>query len=181
MASSLHRSRWRPLVAAAIFVLLPLVLAAAPAAAQGKTQAPPLPDRREAARLIWTSLIALDQANRTGNYTVLRDLAAPSFQRTNDAARLAAIFARLRKQDIGLDRVVLETPVIRRGPEAMKDGRVRISGFFPTRPEGILFDLIFERVGHEWRLYGISVAPSEPPPVEPGQVPAPRPAKPQPQ
>ena len=40
--------------------------------------------------LVRTTLLALDQANKTGNYTVLRDLAAPGFQ-VDTAARLAEI------------------------------------------------------------------------------------------
>ena len=42
-------------------------------------------------------LIALDQANKTGNYTVLRDLGSPAFQ-ANTAARLGEIFAGLRHE-----------------------------------------------------------------------------------
>lgn len=160
-------------MAAAILVFFVSLLLPGPLGfAQEKP--PPLPDRREAARLVWSTLIALDHANRTGNYTVLRDLAGPSFRDANDPARLAQIFARLREQDIGLDQVVLVVPVFQRGPERTEDGKARIRGFFPTRPEGILFDLLFERVGSEWKLFGLSVAPAEPPEIEPGQVPPPR-------
>jgi hypothetical protein len=38
--------------------------------------------------LIRQTLLALDQANKTGNYTVLRDLGSPDFQ-ANTAAGLA--------------------------------------------------------------------------------------------
>ena len=167
---------WRLRRAAATFLFLAfgmgLVFGVTAASAQEKP--PPLPDRREAARLVWSTLIALDHANRTGNYTVLRDLAGPSFREANDPARLAQIFARFRQEDIGLDQVVLVVPVFQRGPERTEDGKARVSGFFPTRPESILFDLIFERAEGEWKLFGISVAPAEPPEVEPGQVPPPR-------
>ena len=39
--------------------------------------------------LINSAMIALNQANATGNYTVLRDMAAPGFQRANSPERLA--------------------------------------------------------------------------------------------
>ena len=45
-------------------------------------------DRNGVLILIRTALLALDQANKTGNYTVLRDLGSPDFQ-VNTAARLA--------------------------------------------------------------------------------------------
>jgi hypothetical protein len=43
--------------------------------------------------LIRSSLIALNQANVTGNYSVLRDIGAPDFKQANGADRLAQIFA----------------------------------------------------------------------------------------
>jgi hypothetical protein len=45
-------------------------------------------DRNGVIILIRETLIALDQANKTGNYTVLRDLGAPAFQ-ANSARGLA--------------------------------------------------------------------------------------------
>jgi hypothetical protein len=39
--------------------------------------------------LIRSSLIALNQANVTGNYSVLRDIGAPDFKQANGADRLA--------------------------------------------------------------------------------------------
>src|SRR3954466_1644296 len=70
-------------------------------------EAPPPPpkpaqiDRNGVLILIRSSLLALDQANKTGNYTVLRDLGAPGFQ-TNTAARLAEIFAKQRNDNLDL-------------------------------------------------------------------------------
>jgi hypothetical protein len=49
-------------------------------------------DRNGVIILIRSTLLALDHANKTGNYTVLRDLGSPGFQ-TNTDARLAEIFA----------------------------------------------------------------------------------------
>ena len=42
-------------------------------------------DRNGVLILVRSAILALDQANKTGNYTVLRDLGAPGFQ-TNSAA-----------------------------------------------------------------------------------------------
>ncbi len=33
---------------------------------------------------------------------------------------------------------------------------LRITGFFPTSPERVNFDLIFQPVQGKWRLYGIA-------------------------
>jgi hypothetical protein len=53
---------------------------------------PKMPDQYKLNLLIRTTIIAINQANKTGNYTVLRDLAAPDFQNVNSAEKLAEIF-----------------------------------------------------------------------------------------
>ena len=50
--------------------------------------------------LIRTSLVAVQQASATGNFTVLRDLGAPDFRERNSAADLARIFGVVREQRI---------------------------------------------------------------------------------
>jgi hypothetical protein len=47
--------------------------------------------------LIRSTLLTLNDANRSGNYTVLRDLAAPDFQARNTAADLSQSFSDLRR------------------------------------------------------------------------------------
>jgi hypothetical protein len=143
---------WLRVVARA--ALLSAVLAA-PATAQ---TAPP--SKGEVARLVWTTLIALDHANRTGNYTVLRDLSAPGFRAANDAARLAGVFARTR--DLPLGRVVLYAPQMAVPPEIVEDGALRLRGRIPMRPEAVLFDMLFAQQGVDWRLLGLSVGRGEP-------------------
>ncbi len=162
---------WRPpALAVAIFMALAPVGHAHEASA-GAAQAP---DRQETARLIWTTLIAVDHANRTGNYSVLRDLAAPSFRDANNAARLAGIFARFRERDIGLRRVVLASPVYAEPPKILDSGLYRVRGSFPFRPVGINFDLLFQHSDAGWQLFGVSIAPAEmpaPPADDPPQEP----------
>jgi hypothetical protein len=90
-----------------------LLFTSSPAAAQPGSRAAQLPaaqqqavqppvDALTVARLVWSSLAALDHANQTGNYSVLRDLGAPSFQVNNSAATLAGIFERIRTAQIDL-------------------------------------------------------------------------------
>src|SRR5262249_54607445 len=68
---------------------------------QAQAPKPAQIDRNGVLILIRTALLALDQANKTGNYTVLRDLGAPDFQ-ANTAARLAEIFAQQRRDNVDL-------------------------------------------------------------------------------
>jgi hypothetical protein len=112
--------------------------------------------------LIRTTLIALNQANATGNYSVLRDLAAPDFQQANTQARLADIFANIRNKNIDLSPTLFYTPQLVRPPRIEANGLLRLSGRIPTQPEQVNFDLAFQLVKNDWRLYGIAVDISAP-------------------
>jgi hypothetical protein len=154
--------------------------AAAPAAQPAPT--PAQIDRNGVLILIRTVLIALDQGNKTGNYTVLRDLGAPGFQ-TNTAARLAEIFASQRKDNVDLSGVAVLEPQLSTLPQIEANGMMRMAGFFPSVPTQVNFELIFAPVDRQWRLFGISVnigssgpvAPS-PPAAAPPPAPTPAPA-----
>lgn len=151
---------WRlPVPAAAIFLGLVLGGSWGASGAQGQ-ETPAPPDRFETARLVWSTLIAVDHANRTGNYSVLRDLAAPGFRKANDPARLATIFAKVREEKLGLGRVVLATPLYAEPPKLQENGLYRVRGSFPGRPAGVNFDMLFQYAEGEWRLFGIGVAPA---------------------
>ena len=162
---------WRP---PALAVALLMALAPVGQAHEASAGSAAAPDRQETARLIWTTLIAVDHANRTGNYSVLRDLAAPAFRDANNAARLAGIFAKFRTRDIGLRRVVLASPVYTEPPKILDNGLYRVRGSFPFRPVGIKFDLLFQLSNGEWQLFGVSIAPVEMP-APPADGPAPEP------
>jgi hypothetical protein len=70
---------------------------------QQAQQQPAMPVTTEQALyLIRSTLLTLNDANRSGNYTVLRDLAAPDFQARNTAADLSQIFSDLRRRNFDL-------------------------------------------------------------------------------
>jgi hypothetical protein len=111
--------------------------------------------------LIRTTLLTLNDANRSGNYSVLRDLAAPGFQTKNTAADLAQSFADLRLRNFDLFSVALAAPQLSSAPTLDATGMLRLTGLFPTRPLQINFDLLFQDVGGQWRLNGIAVSTPE--------------------
>jgi hypothetical protein len=108
--------------------------------------------------LIRSTLLTLNDANRSGNYSVLRDLAAPDFQAKNSAADLAESFADLRRRKFDLFAAALVAPELAAAPALDAKGMLRLTGHFPTRPQQINFDLLFANVGGQWRLFGIAVA-----------------------
>lgn len=151
---------------------------AQPAAAAPQQQQLPV-SLEQALYLIRSTLLTLNDANRTGNYTVLRDLAAPDFQAANTAADLAQNFADLRRRKFDLFTVALAAPQLTAAPALDGNGMLRLTGIFPTRPLQINFDLLFENSGGQWRLFGISVATpqaaAQPQPAQPEPPKAPPP------
>lgn len=116
--------------------------------------------------LVRTSLLALDNANKTGNYTVLRELGSPQFQLNTDA-RLAEIFAQQRRENLDLSAVAVLDPQLTQTPQIDTNGMMHIKGFFPTVPKQVSFELIFSPVNGVWRLFGISIGLTQPAPVQP--------------
>jgi hypothetical protein len=150
-------------------------MAAVAAAGHAQTPAPaPRPaqiDRNGVLILVRSTLLALDQANKTGNYTVLRDLGAPGFQ-SNTAARLGEIFAKLRGDNLDLSGVAVIDPQLSLLPQIEANGLMHMAGSFPSVPTQVNFDLSFAPVDGQWRLFGISVSigqmtPAAPVPPEP--------------
>jgi hypothetical protein len=133
-----------------------------PAATQQQPQLPVSPE--QALYLIRSTLLTLNDANRSGNYSVLRDLAAPDFQAKNTAADLALGFTDLRRRNFDLFSVALAAPQLSTPPYLDPNKMLRLTGFFPTRPLQINFDLTFQNVGNQWRPFGISVATPQAPP-----------------
>jgi hypothetical protein len=114
-------------------------------------------DRNGVLILIRSTLIALDEANKTGNYTVLRDLGSPGFQ-VNTAARLAEIFVSQRKDNIDLSGVAVLEPQLTVLPQIEANGMMRMAGFFPSVPTQVNLELMYAPVDWQWRLFGISVS-----------------------
>jgi hypothetical protein len=118
---------------------------------------PVMPDAYRLNLLIRTAIVALNQANQTGNYTVLRDLGATPFRMSNDAARLAETFADLRKRKIDLSPVLFFMPKLVQQPQIDPRGLLRLTGYFTTAPEQVNFDIYYLLEGGQWRLFGIGV------------------------
>jgi len=132
-----------------------------PAAAKDAPQKLMPTSLEQAIYLIRSTLLTLNDANRTGNYTVLRDLAAPGFQTQNTAADLSLIFSDLRRRNFDLYAAALLAPQLTAVPALDQNGMLRLTGYIPTQPMQINFDLLFQNVNNQWRLFGISVATPE--------------------
>ena len=144
-----------------------LILGAQPAAAdqQGRpaaASAAPKPGEMQMSAVTLTviikdAIIALNQANTTGNYSVLRDMGTPVLRESFDQTALAAAFANLRARKIDLSPAYFLSPNLTKKPELNKDNELVVVGLFPTQPLQIQFELRFMQLDGRWRLAGIAV------------------------
>jgi hypothetical protein len=170
VVNSIRRSsRW---ICAVLVILIGACGTAVAQQAPAAATKPANIDRNGVLMLIRSSLLALDQANKTGNYTVLRDLGAPGFQSANTAARLSEIFAKQRNDKLDLSGVAVIDPQLTVLPEIEANGMMRLAGFFPSMPSQVNFELIFAPVDGQWRLFGMGVNLGQAAPVAPAQQPA---------
>ncbi|WP_126173057.1 hypothetical protein [Altericroceibacterium xinjiangense] len=131
-----------------------------PALSQAPAQAAvAAPDEKTSLKLLWSTMAAIDQANKTGNYSVLRDLGTPDFQARNTAAGLAEVFAPIRTQRVDLSDTLLVAPQYDFAPAIVEGGLLRMRGSFPMRPTAVAFDLLY-RWQNGWRLHAVAIRPT---------------------
>jgi hypothetical protein len=155
-----------------IGVLLAATAFAPMAAAQQPTKAAPtatpasqppvvMPGPELIVMLVRMSVLTLNDAVHTGNYTVLRDVGAPAFRDANSAAGLAQAFTPLANSHVDLSAVAMIAPQLSEPPALDQTNRMlRLKGTFPGEPVRIDFDLTYQAVNGVWQLFGLSVNPA---------------------
>lgn len=131
----------------------------------------PVPGELELAKMIWSTLAALDHANQSGNYSVLRDLSAPGFQSVNNPSQLSNIFSTLRESRLDLSNALLLAPTYSAAPAITADSILDVRGFFGLRPTAVSFQLQYQWVGGRWRLFGVAINPATMAQSMPGSAP----------
>lgn len=136
----------------------------------------------EISTMIRSTIVAIDQANATGNYTVLRDLSALSLYYNRSATDLADIFKPLRERGDPLSDVILQDPMMSEEPKLTNDGLLQLKGWFPRKQENLTFEMTFRFEFGAWRILSVSLdirpmqtdpAPGGPP-ENAGSTPAPK-------
>ncbi len=167
------------MVSRLIYRLRIAALAAALLAPALPARATEMPPPAVLLALLRGTLSALNQANVTGNYSVLRDLGAPAFRDANSSAALADRFRMWRERKLDFAAVLLLDAQLARAPAIGPDGALRLSGHFPTAPLRVDFDLVYQPVGGNWRLVAIDADVSAADPEVTGSIAAtaPKPAR----
>lgn len=143
-----------PLALAALFCLLPITAVARD-----------MPDENTLARLVWSTMITLDDANETGNYAVLHRSGAPEFVRSQSPEKLAGLFSELRAKNVDLSRTLSISPTWDMPPAINEAGYLRLRGGFEFRPRAVRFDILFRLSEGDWKILGLSVVEMDASPV----------------
>ena len=151
---------------------------ARPAAPQGLQ----VPQAAGLVILIRGTVSALNQANLTGNYSVLHALGSDTMRTNTNPQTLAQGFANFRQRGVDLAPALVLNPQLTQ-PAAISGGRLHLVGRFPSQPLSMTFDLWFEMSQNCWKPVqinaGLQAAQPQQGQAQP-QGQQPRPAQPQP-
>jgi hypothetical protein len=103
-------------------------------------------------------LSTLNDANRSGNYSVLRDLAASEFKDEHSLDDLARMFAPLRESGTELSFVNRTAPELNSSALIDSYGSMKLEGRFRGPSEDIEFAMTFVEHEGRWRLRTLDVS-----------------------
>jgi hypothetical protein len=144
-------------VIARLVGMLVLLLALSAAQAQNK-----VPSERALETLVKTSLLSFNDANVTGNYTVLHAKLSKPFREQFPPARLKETFKEFSDKRIDIDVVATYGPAYTATPAIDAEGKLVVKGFFPTEPVRVNFELDFIPSDGDWKLIRIHVKVGSP-------------------
>ena len=129
-----------------------LLLAATAVQAQNK-----VPPDRVLEALVKTSLLTLNDANVTGNYSVLHAKLSKPFRQQFSPEKLKATFREFNRNSADFDIIAAMTPTYDPKPVVDDNGKLVVKGSFPTEPSRVRFELEFIPSDGEWKLIRIHV------------------------
>jgi hypothetical protein len=131
------------------------VLGASLAIGSARAQALPTPLDQEV--LVKTTLLTFNDANVTGNYTVLHDKLSKPFHDQFDADKLKTGFKDFADKHVNF-AVIAAKPIIPTGDAKIdSEGVLLLDGYFDTTPKKVKYQLKFIRSEGEWKAYAIKV------------------------
>jgi hypothetical protein len=137
-----------------------LVLLLAMGVAQAQNKVPP---ERALEVLVKTSLLSFNDANVTGNYTVLHDKLSKPFRQEYPPEKLKEAFKEFSEKNIDIELIAALNPIYEPPPSIDSEGKLVVKGYFPTEPIRVNFNLAFIPSDGEWKLIRLNVKLGTPP------------------
>ena len=139
----------------------PLVLLLVVGAAQAQNMNK-VPTERGLEVLVKTSLLSFNDANITGNYTVLHDKLSKPFRQEFPPERLKEAFREFSEKNVDIELVAVLKPTYEPAPAIDSEGKLVVRGYFPTEPIRVNFNLAFIPSDGEWKLIRLNVKLDKP-------------------
>jgi len=137
---------------ARLVAALALVLAMGTAQPQNK-----VPSERALEVLVKTSLLSFNDANITGNYSVLHDKLSKPFRQEYPPEKLKEAFKEFSEKNIDIELIAALKPTYEPLPSIDSEGKLVVKGYFPTEPIRVNFNLAFIPSDGEWKLIRLNV------------------------
>lgn len=116
-----------------------------------------VPSERALEALVKSSLLSLNDANVTGNYAVLHAKLSKPFRQQFPPEKLKETFKEFGQGNADFDIIAAMPPAYEQKPVVDQDGKLVVTGSFPTEPSRLLFELEFIPSDGEWKLIRIQV------------------------
>jgi hypothetical protein len=121
------------------------------------SRAAEMPSEEERDILIISTLLRLNDANISGNYSVLRDLATREFREKNSTDAIAQAFKEFRSRAIRMEELAVREIHPDEEGEMTHDGIVRLSGYIDLSRFRMKYVLRFVMESGIWRMQSIQV------------------------
>jgi hypothetical protein len=123
---------------------------------------PAPPDKTHAASMVKVTLVTLNNAVLSKNFSVLWSQSAYGLRRRYSTARMRRAFAPFIKRGVDIAPALNLRPIWNVEPAVDAHGELRLAGWFRTRPRIVRFDLRYLRERGRWRLSMIDVDTTQP-------------------
>jgi hypothetical protein len=123
-------------------------------------QKPPSETMQEV--LIKATLLTFNDANVTGNYTVLHAKLSKPFRDQFPPEKLKAAFKAFHDNRIDFDIIAAKAPIMKEPAKVNDNGVLSLNGHFDTSPSQVHFQLSFIMSDGEWKAVRINVQLKKP-------------------
>ena len=113
-------------------------------------------------KLIKTYLLTFNDANLTGNYTVLHAKLAKPFRDQFNPDKLQQAFKSFADQKVDLGIIAAKQPIASTPSKIDSRGALVVRGYFDTTPSRVIYELDFVPSEEEWKPISIHVNVKKP-------------------
>jgi hypothetical protein len=130
----------------------------------------PTPVAEDLIALIRQSVLAVDEGNKSGDYSKLYGLGSTEFKAAHPVASLSDEFKTLRESGVDMSLAAEKQPLTTGPPRMDINGLLRMTGLFKFPDKELVYDLLYKHdtASNTWQLAGIALRPrvlEEPPEI----------------